>query len=184
MLYPDAGSAEEWNTAYYRLEDYLRAHRVTNKIHQSQIIARLLERAAARQACEPNQPPTQLALEEAYREMDRWFDQLLGDPELPPGRAAIRGRVSMDILDAPERWPNVFLLPDDLIPADFRKAMREMSVQSGPDLAVSSMVPRQLDASPVAELLDETWEHLNKVSVALLFGLLGLLGAALLYFSR
>jgi hypothetical protein len=184
-FYPETGTTEEWNSAYYRLEDYFRAHRVTNKVHQSQIILRILQRAAARHAQSPGEPPTKLALEEAYAEMDRWFQQLIADPELPLQRASIMGRVSMHILDAPDRWPNVFLAQDALLPPDFRAAMRESSIRSGPDLAVSSMVPRPLDASPVAELLDETWERLSRLSVALLVGILSLfIGGALFYFAR
>jgi hypothetical protein len=185
LYYPQTGTAEEWNAAYYRLEDYFRAHRVTNKVHQSQIILRLLQRAAARHAQSPQEPPIKLALEEAYAEMDHWFARLISDPQVPPQRASAMGRVSMHLLDAPEKWPNLFLTPDGLIPDDFLAAMRDSSVRSGPDLSVSSMVPRPLDASPVSELLDETWERLSRLSVALLVGIVSLfIGAAVFYFAR
>ena len=84
LFYPDTGTPEEWNAAYYRLEDYFRAHLVTNKIHQSQTILRLLRRAAVRHALEPDKSPTKLALEETYAEIDRWFQQLSPDSEMPP----------------------------------------------------------------------------------------------------
>jgi Periplasmic glucan biosynthesis protein, MdoG len=57
----------------------------------------------------PFQAPTKLALEEAYAVMDQWFGRLL--PEEPESRVSIVGRVSMSIIDATARWPNVFLAP-------------------------------------------------------------------------
>jgi hypothetical protein len=181
-FYPETGTPEEWNAAYYRLEDYFRAHRVTHKIHQSQVILHLLQRAAARHALEPEQSPVKLALEETYAEIDRWFQQLAPDSELPPERASLAGRVSMDLLDAPEKWPNIFLAPEPVVPPDFRAAMRDPTIQGGPDLAVSSMVARPIDASPVDELLDEAWDRLGRVSIALLVGVAGLFVVAVLFY--
>ena len=185
-FYPETGTAEEWNAAYYRLEDYFRAHRVTNKVHQSQLILDLLQRAAARHALAPTEAsPTRLALEEAYAEMDRWFQPLVSNPELPPHRASIMGRVSMQILDAPSRWPYAFLAPEREIPADFRMALKMSSVQSGPDLAVSRMVPRPLDVGPASESMEESWERLGHFSLALLVGLISLFAVAgFLYLSK
>jgi hypothetical protein len=185
MFHPETGSLEEWNAAYYRLEDYLRAHRVTNKIHQSQVILRLLQQAAAGHRQAPDQAPVRLALEEAYAEMDEWFQDLIADPDLPLARASTTGRVRMLLLNATRRWPNVFLAEADQIPLDFRMALRDSSVQSAPDLAVSSMVPRPLDSSPVVELIDETWERISRVSVALMLGIISVLvGAGLFYFWK
>src|SRR5579871_3203026 len=148
-FYPKTGSIEEWNAAYYRLEDYLRAHRLTYKLRQSQIILEVLQKAAVRHELDQSKTPTQLALEEAYALIDQWFARLF--PEEPEARASMVGRVALYILDATERWPRVFLASDhDLSPA-FREALSEITVQSGPDLRVSSMVPRALDASPASE---------------------------------
>jgi hypothetical protein len=178
-FYPATGTLEEWNAAYYRLEDYFRAHNVTNKVHQSQIILRLLERAAARHALCPDQPPTQLALDEAYAVMDRWFQRLL--PDEPEQRAPSVGRVSMLIIDAPSKWPHVFLADQEEIPPEFRRALRETIVRSGPDLRVSSMVPRPLDAAPEEQPAEETWERLGRLSLAVLVGMLAVLGGAAFY---
>jgi hypothetical protein len=139
-FFPATGSEAEWNAAYYRLEDYLRALHVVNKVHQSQIILDLLRDAAAKHAVNPDRHPTELALEEACVRMDEWFKRILpGQDDL-----SVAGRVSLLIADATEKWPTVFLSED--IPADFAEAMRESKVQAGPDLQVSSMVPRPLDA--------------------------------------
>lgn len=182
-FYPQTGTVEEWNAAYYRLEDYLRAHRVTNKLHQSQIIVRLLQRAAAQHALDPRQAPIELALAETYSVIDRWFQRLL--PDEPEQRASVIGRVSLYIMDATERWPNVFLAEDGEIPPEFKVALRECSVQSGPDLRISSMVPRPLDSGPAEELVPEVWERLGKLTVALLLCCLALLmGAVVFSFTK
>jgi hypothetical protein len=182
-FYPQTGTDEEWNMAYYRLEDYFRAHHVTNKVHQSQMILRLLERAAARHLLEPNQAPTKLAMEEAYAVMDRWFQRLL--PEEPEARAPVVGRVGMYMLGATEQWPNLFLADDHEIPISFRKGLGEITLQSGPDLRISSMVPRPLDISPADEPVEETWERLGRLSMAVLIGMLLLFaGSAVYYFSN
>ena len=43
---PRTGTMEAWNAAYVRTEDYLRAHRIHNRLHQSRLIQTVLERAA------------------------------------------------------------------------------------------------------------------------------------------
>ena len=91
---PKTGALEEWNDAYVRVEDYLRAHRIHNRLHQSRLILRILERAARRHEQYPNLSPTTLAAEEAERMMDAWFGEILGEQNLPPDRIAIAGRLA------------------------------------------------------------------------------------------
>ena len=73
---PKTGSLEAWNAAYVRVEDYLRAHRIHNRLHQSRLILRVLERAARRHQENPSLDPTTLAAEEAERMMDAWFGEV------------------------------------------------------------------------------------------------------------
>ena len=141
---PTTGSPQEWNEAYYRLADYLRAHLFTDKIHQSQVILRILQRAAARHAANPSQSPVTVAMEEAKGEIEQWFRLLLAGREISSERTAVTGRLALVLTDAPAKWPNVFLemqeIPDELI-----HAMQQATLQAGPELQVSSMVPRPLD---------------------------------------
>ena len=39
---PRTGTLEQWNAAYVRVEDYLRAHRIHNRLHQSRLIQQVL----------------------------------------------------------------------------------------------------------------------------------------------
>lgn len=158
---PRTGTMDAWNSAYVRVEDYLRAHRIHNRLHQSRLIQAILERAARRHEATPAIEPTTLAAEEAEAAMDEWFSELLGEKGLPHDRLAVAGRVALLLADGPQKWPYAFL---DLknVPEDFARTMRESSIQAGPDLAVSSMVPREIDLGPISEAAGETLERIER----------------------
>ncbi len=158
---PKTGTSEEWNAAYVRVEDYLRAHRVHNRLHQGRLILRVLERTAARHAQDPARDPTALATEEAERMMEAWFREVLGEKDLPRDRVAVNGRVALLLTGGAEETPTVFL-DDEHIPPEFARAMQQASIAAGPDLAVSSMVPRPIDLGPITEAAGETIEQIEK----------------------
>lgn len=158
---PKTGSPEAWNAAYVRVEDYLRAHRVHNRLHQIRIIQRILERAARRHAVDPALEPTVLAAEETEALMDEWFADVLDERGQPHERIAVDGRVALLLCDGPRRWPDAFL-DDEEIPAPFQRAMRESSIRAGPDLAVSSMVPRPIDLGPITGAAGEALERIGR----------------------
>src|SRR5215217_4729964 len=74
---PRTGTMEEWNEAYVRVENYLRAHRIHNRLHQSRLIQQILQRAAHRHESEPGRSPTVLAAQETESLMDVWFAGML-----------------------------------------------------------------------------------------------------------
>lgn len=152
---------DEWNAAYVRVEDYLRAHRIHNRLHQSRLILQILERAARRHEATPAISPMALAAEETEARMAAWFGEMLDERELPPERLAIDGRVAMLLCDGPRRWPYAFL-DEREIPPDFKLAMREGVIRAGPDLAVSSMVPRPIDLGPIPDAAGGTIEQFEK----------------------
>jgi hypothetical protein len=145
LFFPATGSEAEWNSAFYRLEDYFRALRLVNKVHQSQVILRLLESAAVRHARDPSQNPTALAMGEVRAMMDRWFAGIFGQRE----RLNVVGLISLLAVDAPERWSLAF--PCDEIPVELRQALQESEVRAGPDLLMSSMTPRPIDVAALLE---------------------------------
>lgn len=158
---PTTGTLEQWNAAYVRVEDYLRAHRIHNRLHQSRLIQIILERAARRHAQNPSADPTTLAANEAEQAMDRWFAAVLNDSERPHERIAVDGRVALLLCDGPQKWPYAFL-DEEHIPDEFGKAMRESSISAGPDLAVSNMVPRPIDLGLISEAAGETLERFER----------------------
>lgn len=170
---PRTGTMEAWNAAYVRTEDYLRAHRIHNRLHQSRLIQTVLERAANRHAVNPALEPTTLAAEEMELMMDEWFAELLGAKNLPHDRIAIEGRVALLLCDGPQKWPYAFL-DSRTVPDEFTAAMRASSIKAGPDMTVSSMVPREIDLGPITEAAGETLERMEKwplLRLALLWAL-------------
>jgi hypothetical protein len=158
---PKTGSMEAWNAAYIRVDDYLRAHRIHNRLHANRIIRDVLERAARRHEANPNLEPTTLAAEEIEAMMDRWFAEILEERDQPHDRIAIDGRVALLLCDGPQKWPNSVLAAKD-VPSDFVQAMRAGAIEAGPDLAVSSMVPRPIDLGPIPEAAGETLERFER----------------------
>ena len=158
---PKTGSLEAWNAAYVRVEDYLRAHRLHNRLHQSRLIQRILERAARRHEQHPAVDPTTLAAQETEAMMDDWFADVLDEKDQPHDRLAVDGRVSLMLCDGPERWPYAFM-NEGRVPEDFLKAMRSSNLEAGPDLAVSSMVPRPIDLGLITGAAGETLERFER----------------------
>jgi len=158
---PRTGTMEAWNAAYVRVEDYLRAHRIHNRLHQSRLIQLILERAARRHETNPSAAPTTLAAEETEALMDLWFADVLEARGHPHERIAVDGRVALLLCDGPQKWPYAFL-DERQIPADFAQAMRAGAIQAGPDMTVSSMVPRSIDLGPITEVAGETLEQIER----------------------
>lgn len=158
---PRTGTMDAWNAAYVRVEDYLRAHRIHNRLHQSRLILKILERAARRHEANPALDPTTLAAEETEATMDLWFADVLDVRGQPHDRIAVDGRVALLLCDGPEKWPYAFL-DERSVPDDFSKAMRAGVIDAGPDMAVSSMVPRPIDLGPITEAAGETLEQFEK----------------------
>src|SRR5687767_3367674 len=96
---PRTGTMEEWNAAYVRVEDYLRAHRIHNRLHQSRLIQQILERAARRHEVESTKSPTALAAAETESMMDHWFADMLNERGQPHERIAIDGRLALLLCD-------------------------------------------------------------------------------------
>jgi hypothetical protein len=152
---------EAWNAAYVRVEDYLRAHRIHNRLHQSRLIQQILERAARRHEQEPAREPTTLAAEETEAMMDLWFAEVLEVRGQPHERIAVDGRVALLLCDGPQKWPYAFL-DEKQIPPEFAQAMRAGVIEAGPDMTVSSMVPRPIDLGPITEAAGETLEQIER----------------------
>jgi hypothetical protein len=161
---PTTGTLEQWNAAYVRVEDYLRAHRIHNRLHQSRLIQRVLIAAAQLHRRNPALDPATLAIEETDRLMDRWFGELLDEKGLPHDRIAAEGRVALLLADGMQRWPYAFLEEND-IPREFTGAIRQSSIKAGPDLAISSMVPRDIDLGTITEAAGQTLERIERLPI-------------------
>jgi hypothetical protein len=95
--------------------------------------------------------------------MQRWFASMLGVSEQSESaeRIGAQGRLALMLCDGPQKWPYAFL-DERAVPSEFVEAMRAGAIQAGPDMAVSSMVPRQIDLGPIPEAAGETIERIEK----------------------
>jgi hypothetical protein len=183
---PRTGTPEQWNAAYIRVEDYLRAHRVHNRLQQITILQKVIARAAARHEQDTTLDPTTLAAEEIDRMMDEWFGELLGDKNLPHERIAVEGRVALLLSDGVDRWPYSFL-DEQCVPPEFAQEMQRRSIQAGPDMTVTSMVPRTIELGALTEVAGQTFEQIEKwpiLRVTLLWALFLSVMALVFYATR
>ena len=151
---PQTGTPEEWNDAYARLADYFRAHRLHSRIHRTYLILETLRRAAETHARHPQASPTEVAIHEARRMQRAWLRTIIGDLNIPEGRLDASGRMAFLLSGGPASYPEYFL-SDQSPPPDMVESMRQPIIQSGPDLAFSSMVPRPIDLGPISHMAED-----------------------------
>ena len=151
-LKADPAEVAEWDEAYGKVENYLRACRVSSRMHRARLTAMIVQRAIAQRPEAAVGPPlSALAIDEARRLIDAWMAGLL-----PPRRddrpyTQVEGFVALYLCDGPMRWPSAFLSPREA-PPGFLDTLRARLVKAGPDLEVSSMVPRPIDRGILPEL--------------------------------
>ena len=148
---PDLGEMAELDEAYGKVENYLRACRVSSRLHRARITAMIVNRAVARRSSScASQPLSTVAIEEARRLITAWLSGLLPPrPDDQPYTPA-EGFVALYLCDGPMRWPNAFLASGEE-PPGFLDTLRARLVKAGPALEVSSMVPRPFDGGILPE---------------------------------
>jgi hypothetical protein len=143
---------EEWNAAYAKIENYLHALRIRNKVLLGDLVQRVLERAMARAPGEPDRSATELAAEEMDNLLTEWFAAVL--ERIPTGVEQLlstKGRLALLLTDMPGKWQDQFLHPGPW-PEEFVTSMRETYLRAGPDFQISQMAPRPLDLGPITTL--------------------------------
>lgn len=181
---PAWGSPEDWNEAYEKVENYLRACRINSRLHRARLIHRILQRVAEHGQVSADSTISAAAIIETQVMMKAWFTRML-QPTTEGGQfSLVDGRVALLLCDGPDRWPYAFLTTDDL-PPDFVKEMRESMLVAGPNLEISNMVPREIDYGWFPEIAGDTLDSLSRRPFlqALLVWALFILGLAYLFFK-
>ncbi|MCU0857283.1 MAG: hypothetical protein MUC65_02625 [Pontiellaceae bacterium] len=163
---PTWGSPEEWNSAYEKLESYLRAHEVDSHLHRARLITTILHRISFRgQEQTRTTPLATLAIEEANTLLNEWFTRIMDLPaDTDTSFTAADGRVALFLCDGPLRWPYAFLETQN-VPNELKTAMRKSLMRAGPELQISSMVPRPIDLGLIPEFADDAMDALNRMPV-------------------
>ena len=158
---PRWGSPDDWNEAYEKVENYLRACRINSRLHRARLIYRILQRVAERGPVAEGEVLSTVAIRETQSMMEQWFARLLLPTEEGARYKLVDGRVALLLCDGPDRWPYAFLTTSDL-PPDLVKEMRESMLVAGPNLEISNMVPRQIDYGWFPEIAGDTLGSLSR----------------------
>lgn len=152
--------ASDWDEAYSRVESYLRAHQIRNRILLSRLVNEIVGRAVDG-VRESGANPVTCAMELADQTMADWFDRVLGEEGGAHKRLSIKGRLALTMAEVPERWPEYFLGPEPL-PEPMAASMRDCYLEAGPGFQFSNMVPRPIDLGPIASAAGGTWATFQK----------------------
>jgi len=152
--------ASEWDEAWSRVESYLRAHQIQNRILLSRLVNEIVKRAYVTSR-ESGGPAVTCAMQLADQTMADWFDHVLGAEGGAHRRLSIKGRLSLTMAEVPERWPEHFLGPAPL-PEEMVEAMRGCYLEAGPGFQFSNMVPRPIDLGPIAGAAGGAWATFKK----------------------
>jgi hypothetical protein len=145
-------SLDEWNAAYSKVESYLHALRVRNKVLLGRLVIQVLRRAMRRAPQEANLSATQLAMQEMDSFVAEWFAHVLQyQPTGSDQMLSTRGRLALLLADMPGKWQDQFLRPGPW-PEPFVTAMRKTFVLAGPNFQLAKMAPRPFDLGPITRL--------------------------------
>ncbi len=179
FIKPRSGNYVDWSEAYARVENYFCSLRIQNKLLLSQLVAKILTRAAQRLEQSPGMSPQKLAMEEARKEVLEWFESVMAAANVTSDESGAKGRLALFLADMPVRWQKEFLHPGPW-PDDFLDAFRITYLKTGPDFQKGVMRPREIDLGPVSAIADETWKAIDRwplLGTTLVWSMyLGLLG--------
>ncbi|MBC2606781.1 hypothetical protein [Pelagicoccus albus] len=150
----------DWGDAYQRVERYFCALHIQDRLLLSQLVAKILSRAAER--VEPSgKSPSVLAMEEAKKVVRTWFAEVLEAAGVPQKEIGAQGRLALFLADMPTRWQGEFLHPGPW-PQEFLDSMKNTFLRTGPDFSEARMIPRKIDLGPVSAVADETWRVIDR----------------------
>jgi hypothetical protein len=180
----DPVMAAEWDEAFEKVENYLRACRVASRLHRARLAALILQRAIEKRNADSEGIPAvhlaTLAIDEARSMITQWMSGLLPPRSDDRPYTLPEGYLALYLCDAPMRWPNAFLNPQ-LSPPGFSETLHARLVKTGPELEVSSMVPRPLDRGLIPDLADSARETFDRFPILRTLFLWLLISAGLVF---
>ncbi len=147
-------SAADWNEALERLLAYLSSVGVTGTERRMVLALELLDRARRGSS---SGSPVERAMGEARTAVEGWFALALdGSSADSPDRIAA-GLVAMRVSGASEKWPDAVL--NGPPSPELQRALAGAGLRAAPELAVSRMIPREMDFGAMETLAQETWHQ-------------------------
>ncbi len=146
-----------WDEALSRLMSFLAAMPIGGVEHRTRIALRIIDEARVRHARDAGKSPVEHAMQIALDRLEDWFAEALEGVDMPANRRVAAGIVGLRITDAPRKWPDAIL--GSTPPTDLKATLARVSFRTGPDLAVSSMTPRDMDYGAMESIASETWRR-------------------------
>lgn len=146
-----------WDEALARLMAFLAAMHTGGVEHRTRLAMAIIDEARRQQEIDPTLPPVEQTMKIAFRRLDEWFGQALEGVDMPSSRKVPAGIVGMRVTDAVARFPDVVLRADP--PAEMKATLARVSFRTGPDLAISSMTPREMEFGAMETIAQETWHR-------------------------
>lgn len=144
----------EWDEALARVLAYFSASRIGGVEHRVRVALDVIDGARQRYDQGSNLAPVEVAMDVAADSLDQWFAKAIGGSADRRVEAAV---VALEMTDAAARFPNALLSADP--PEELKAMLARVSVRTGPDLAISSMTPREMDYGAMETIAQETWHR-------------------------
>jgi hypothetical protein len=146
----------EWDEAYEKVENYLRAHRVRGKWQRADLTQRILRKIASAAPPDPRPELATLAIDTMEAYVDQWIRRALPESAIwSRDQRLASGRLAVLLSDAYARWPDAFL-SDEPLPEALLTALRGAILTAGPNLQKGRMVPRSAEFGRMTGWVGET----------------------------
>lgn len=144
---------QAWDDALARLLAFLDEFEVGGVEHRTRVALRIVDEARAG----GEGAPVQRVMRLVFAELDEWFGLALENTGVPAERRIAAGTVALRAVPGSAHWNESVLLA---APTDELKAMlAQVSLRTGPELALSSMTSREMDYGAMETLAHQTWHQ-------------------------
>lgn len=154
----------DWDEAFLRVESYLRAHLLENRVLLNRLTAEIIEAARAVAVLHPEVPPVAVAMQVTHARIGAWMVEALGDGDWTDDRFRARARLSLLLADVPYRFPDKFLSLADL-PPEVTAEMATRQLEPGPGLRRSGMPSAELEF-PAVPSVGSSWVTFSRSAFA------------------
>ncbi len=176
-----------WDDAWTRVEAYLAALGIRNKLVLSRKVSEVMARTEQRWIRDRGQSPARIAGEEIETMVTHWLRSVL---ELNDGEAteaiSRRGRLALLLMNMPHQWQHAFL-SDPPWPPGFADSLRQQYSLTGPEFSRAHMSARPLELGAIPKAADLALRQLEKYPrfrTVLIWCLLASAFVVLFYASR
>jgi hypothetical protein len=173
-------ASDEWDAAYQRVENYLRALQIRNRPVLNHLVQQILERSLSRIRDGETRAPLEVAGEEMMHELGRWLRLVTpADADMSENAVLLRGRMALLMSRlSPERQALILSDPieDEVFLSEMRPNFKHLAMKARPlDYGVpgwaASHALRGLARVPLIRML---------LAWSILFSLI----AAIFYYTR